>query len=72
MKKNRIQQVGRALGGTHKHIAQLSELAVPDCWHVAMRLAEAGDESGSKLVLETWHLCHDLLKHLHKLEKQAV
>ena len=51
----------------------VSEIRVPDLWHVAMFLQEENPDIGhnhlrgqsaSEAILETWHLCHDLLENI--------
>jgi hypothetical protein len=54
----------RSKGGTAERTVPLNEVKVPDCWHLAMGLRKAGDEEGAGMVLETWHLAHDLLQDL--------
>jgi hypothetical protein len=68
MKKHRINQVVRSKGGAGHHVAQLRELSVPDCWHAATKLRAAGHADEAEVVLEAWHLCHDLLDHARKVE----
>jgi hypothetical protein len=49
-----------AEGGTEERTVEAKRIEIPDLWHLAMRL-EGQDRA---MVLETWHLCHDLLKHI--------
>ena len=49
-------------GGTEERTVPVNQIAVPDLWHIAMRL-EGRDR---EMVLETWHLAHDLLKHIQE------
>lgn len=71
MERRRVTQIVRSPGGTAKHVTNLNEVEVPDCWHIAQHLAKEGNERASEVVLETWHLCHDLVRHLRKLAKRA-
>ena len=50
-----------AKGGTHEKVVNISEVIVPDLWHVAMRIEDKEDR---KQVLECWRLCHDLLRNI--------
>ena len=49
--------------GTARKVVLLSEVQVPDLWHIAMMLKEKGYLDEHIKVLETWHLCHDLLAY---------
>jgi hypothetical protein len=71
MKKHRVTQVVRSQGGTAMHVAQLAHVEVPDCWKAVEKMRRRGSKKDAELVLETWHLCHDLLAHIRKLEAQA-
>lgn len=53
--------VVRAKGGTGERIVGLSEIQVPDMWHVAHAQP---DPKVRDMILECWGLCHDLLKHI--------
>lgn len=48
-------------GGGAQHTVDLSEHAVPDVWHAAMRIKDKADQ---ELVLEVWHLAHSLRTHI--------
>lgn len=54
--------------GKRERSVPLNEIVVPDLWHVAMRQGTKRDKRSSKMdqemILEVWHLAHDLLKHL--------
>jgi hypothetical protein len=71
VKKHQVAQVVRSEGGSAQRVEGLNELAVPDCWHVAERLNAMGSPHDASVVLETWRLCHDLLKHIRKLEART-
>lgn len=58
-------------GGTAETQVELDSIQVADLWHVAMKLADAGDKPGSQAVLDTWHLAHDLVRHIRELEPVA-
>ena len=59
-------------GGTHEKTVDISEIQIPDLWHIAQALKSkksaptavaAGDD-----VLEVWHLAHSLKKHIETYE----
>jgi hypothetical protein len=60
--RNNEPVIVRAPGGTARREVRLSELRVPDLWHLAMRL-EGRDRAE---VLDVWHLCHDLIRHIRE------
>jgi hypothetical protein len=49
--------------GSKRHEVELSSITIPDCWHIAANLRDAGNSQAADMVLECWHLCHDLLEH---------
>jgi hypothetical protein len=53
----------RAPKGTARQVVPLEEIQVPDLWHVAERLQDAGNEQDSEQILDCWHLCIDLLAY---------
>jgi hypothetical protein len=61
---SRETPITRAPGGTAERTVQAGEITIPDLWHIAMRLRDQGQHLNSDAVLEAWHLCHDLLKHI--------
>ena len=56
----------RAKGGTAERLEDINSLDIPDVWHVAMRVAEAGDKRGSEMILECWYLAHDMRRALQQ------
>jgi len=52
-------------GGTEQRIVRASSITIPDCWLIAERLGLKTPDG--KAVLETWHLAHDLLRHIKEL-----
>jgi len=40
----------------------VSEIQVPDMWHLAMQL----EEPDKSMLLECWYLAHDMLRALHE------
>jgi hypothetical protein len=60
-------RITRAKGGTGERSVGLAEIRIPDLWHLASALKEAGCGEQSGEVLECWHLAHDLLSALREL-----
>ena len=58
--EGKVNTVVLSVKGRGRHEVQLQDIEVPDAWHVAMRLKGQDRE----VVLECWHLCHDLLANL--------
>ncbi len=60
------QSIIRAPKGTARQIVPLSEVQIPDLWHLAMALQDDKNyrKEASEQVLECWHLCSDLLMTL--------
>ncbi len=59
-------EIVRAEGAGGERKVDLAEYRVPDLWHVAQRAkATLGEEDG-ELILDVWHLAHDLRKHILK------
>jgi len=66
----------RSMDGTARREVELSDIKVPDMWHLYIRLREDkrldnGLRAAAEDVLETWHIAHDLLKNLKLLEKKG-
>jgi hypothetical protein len=64
--------IALAKGGPKERQAPLAEIKIPDLWHIAMR---QGNTKDRELILEAWHLAHDLLeslKHIESQRKEAV
>ena len=64
----------RSPRGTARRAVKIESIQIPDLWHLAMWLKDneatvskaighnhLGGQKWSDAVLETWHLCHDLL-----------
>lgn len=58
--------------GSARHEVDVNDIVVPDLWHVAMWLRRQGETEASAEVLETWHLCHDLLNVLKESNHCSV
>jgi hypothetical protein len=70
----RYDQIVRSKQGTKRHIVKVSEVDIPDLWHVAEKIRDAASGEGIRLtpedaeeVIETWALCHDLLEHIKRV-----
>lgn len=69
-------EITRAKGGKQERKVPLDQIQVPDLWHIAMWLRKNQPEMRQSLtigsepipihevVLECWHLCSDLLRHI--------
>jgi len=58
-----IQMVTLSKGGKKEKTLPVTQITVPDLWHIAQRL----DEEDKKKVLDCWHLAHDLKTHIEEL-----
>jgi hypothetical protein len=71
--------ITRAKGGTGERVVDFADIHVEDLWHVAQwlkdpdklkDLALAGNKDLAfrcgESILEVWHLCHDLLRHIRE------
>lgn len=56
--------ITRAPRGTARRVVPISQIQIPDLWHLAAYLKEKDLPQQSEAVLECWHLCHDLLENL--------
>ena len=55
--------VMRHKGGTAEHSINPESIEIPDLWHLAMRLRDAGDTQACDQILDVWQLAHDLKIH---------
>ena len=55
--------------GTGRRVVKLSEIVVPDLWHLATRLRKVGEHADVDAVLETWGLVNDLLHALRGCDR---
>jgi hypothetical protein len=53
-------------GGTRERVVEIEALKIPDLWHIAM--AEK-DKACSRMILDCWHIAHDLKRELSGLGK---
>lgn len=57
-----------APNGAARHEVELSEIEVPDLWHIASALRDEHKPRAANAVLECWHLAQDLIWNLQNLE----
>ena len=50
--------------GTERHQVELTDIQVPNLWHIASQLREQHLTNSADTVLECWSLCYDLLWNL--------
>ena len=62
--KNAKPIVTLSKGGTNERIVDLSKVHIPDLWHIAQGMKEAGRPESAEAVLEVWRLAHDLQKYI--------
>ena len=55
--------------GSGRREVDLAEIQIPDLWHLAMDLKARKKLIASEMVLDAWHLCHDLLEHIRNADK---
>ena len=57
-------------GGTGEKVVSISEVSIPDLWHIANAIREHGkvaDGPGcAELILECWSRAHDLKRHIQE------
>ena len=56
-----MKSIIRSPKGTLREVVPLSEVRVPDMWHLAEALIGEEREEEAEQLLECWHLCIDLL-----------
>jgi hypothetical protein len=49
-----------------KKAVSISNIVIPDCWHIYTELLDTGRKEEAKKVYETWTLAHRLLRALQK------
>lgn len=54
--------ITRAPRGMNQREVKIADIKIPDLWSVAMSFKKESEER--EMILETWHLCHDLLEHI--------
>jgi len=63
--KQPMKSITRSKGGLAERVVPVDQIKVPDCWHIAMRIGET-DPVSRDVILETWRLCHDLLRSIQE------
>lgn len=63
-RKPLVNTIIRAPRGTRRQEVPIEQVTVPDLWHLAEHLEAEGKHSTAVMVLECWHLAHDLLANL--------
>ena len=68
-------KITRSPGGTEERTVDLDNIRIPDLWHIAEFIAAKSlpgltGSIHSESILETWHLCHDLLAHLKAIQER--
>jgi hypothetical protein len=64
--------VVRSPRGSARREVDIAEIQIPDLWNVAMDLKERKELQAwvdSEMVLDCWHLAHDLLEHIQNTAK---
>lgn len=49
---NQMTRITPNKGGTSEQVIDSANIDVPDLWHVAMAVADAGDQRGSDMIIE--------------------
>ena len=63
------REITLAKGGTSERTIDISRVEIPDLWHVAMHLKGSKDPVDvrrAEMILECWHLAHDLKRHIQE------
>jgi len=57
-------------GGTKERTVPVSEIEIPDMWHISQAVRRTQEialsQKAADLILEVWHLAHDLKKHIEE------
>lgn len=61
-------KIVRSPNGVHPRTVELSDVQVPDLWHIA----RSHDQPTCNVILEAWGLAHDLLWNLKELERKSL
>ena len=57
-----MKTIIRAKGGSKERTVQVNKIVIPDLWKVIHNHEVELSAAQKAQVLETWHLCHDLLR----------
>jgi hypothetical protein len=59
-----------AKGGKAERTVKLNQVQIPDLWQIAhlpeLKGYSLGGKPAKDLIIETWHLAHDLLRELRE------
>lgn len=74
----RYDQIVRSRDGQQRHIQHVNEVKIPDAWHALMVLQDQVEGIATRpltandveALMETWHLCHDLLTHVKRINAE--
>jgi len=55
-----MKTIVRSPEGADRREVDLDAIDIPDLWSLGHRLKQEGREREGDMVLECWHLCHDL------------
>jgi hypothetical protein len=67
----RYDQIVRSKSALNQHILRVEDLKIPDLWGTVGRMRKRKMRKADIAnVEETWHLCHDLLKHVKRVCKE--
>ncbi len=50
-------------GGTKESQVEIDQIQIPDLWHIGQS-GNAINQRERKMILECWHLAHDLKRHI--------
>lgn len=64
--------ITRSKGGTAERQVDVKAHDVPDLWHHYISLKEGGYVVTADEVLDCWHLCHDLIRHIEAMEEETI
>ena len=59
-----MAQVTLHKGGSKEVTLDISRVEIPNLWDIAMGLIDAGRTEESDMVLECWHIAHNLKLHI--------
>lgn len=58
-----MKTITRAKGGAKERKVRVDKIKIPDLWPIYRDLRQSEfTRTEAMMVLETWHLCHDLLR----------
>jgi len=60
-----METIVRSKGGTAERTVAVTDIQVPDLWHIAMSI---NNKEARARVLDCWYLAHDLLRAVRDTE----